>query len=166
LGATHYVGIAGVGDNAADFRGDDPATITKRGIFGYDRATSLAEINDVKSGGRGLSNVALMIQVPHDSKVGVTPWIAGGGATVRGVPETKSIKPFVLGRDRDGKDIMFDGKRGTFVTMADGSVRFVSEDVSDAVFQGMCTVRGPAVDLDKDGKTPLVPAPGAKPVTK
>ncbi|MFO0964961.1 MAG: DUF1559 domain-containing protein [Gemmataceae bacterium] len=166
LGATHYVGIAGVGDFAADYRSDDPATITKRGIFGYDRMTSLAEINDVKAGGRGLSNVGLMIQVPHDSKVGVTPWIAGGGATVRGVPEKKSIQPFVLGKDRDGKDIMHDGRRGTFVTMADGSVRFVSEDVSDAVFQGMCTVRGPAVDLDKDGKTPLVPAPGLKPAPK
>ena len=95
----------------------------------------------------------------------MTPWIGGGAHHARRAgecPGKKAITPFVLGKDRDAKTSPMAAARGTFVLMADNSVRFVTEDVSDAVFQGMATVRGPAVDLDKDGKTPLVPAPAQR----
>ncbi len=137
---THFVGIAGVGLDAALYPRDDPAYIHKRGIFGYEQSATLKEVAQ----GRGLSNTAMMIQVPHDGPAGVTAWIAGGGATVRGVPEKNSIAPFVLSTDRTGKVIQRDGKRGTYVLMADGSVRFVDQNISDDVFKAMCTIGGPA----------------------
>jgi len=65
-------------------------------------------------------------------RVAVT--IAGGGATVVGVPETKSIRPFVSSTQ--------DSKRGTYVVMLDGSVRFIGESISDEVFKALCTIRG------------------------
>ncbi|GEM_PF-2441519 len=156
MAATHVVGIAGVGLDAADYPLNDPAYSAKRGAFGYDGSAALADI----AKGRGLSNTAVAIQIPHDGLTGVSPWIAGGGATVRGVPEKNSIAPFVLSTDRNGKPIQYKGKRGTEVIMADGSVRFVSANVSDAVFQAMCTVNGPTppnFDLNKNPDTPLVP---------
>jgi len=107
----------------------------------------------------------MMIQVPHDGPGGVTPWIAGGGATLRGVPEKNSIAPFVLSTDRTGKVIQHQGKRGTYVLMTDGSVRFVDQNVSDDVFKAMCTLGGPAPEdfaLDKNSSTPLIPAPKKK----
>jgi hypothetical protein len=145
--ATHFVGLSGVGIDSADaeFR-KDPANILKLGVFGYDDAMSLKSIE------RGLSNTALMIQVPYDGTAAPGAWMAGGGSTVRGVPEKRSIQPFVSTK--------FNGQRGTMVLMADGSVRFVSENVSDAVFQAMVTVRGgnpEGFDLNKDA--PVVPRP-------
>jgi Protein of unknown function (DUF1559) len=132
LGATHFVGIAGIGQDAPDYAPDDPTVANKLGVFGYDRQTSLDEIKK----NRGLSRTAVMVQVPHDGPAGVTPWMAGGGSTIRGVPETDSVRPFVSTTQ--------DGKRGTFVLMADGSVRFVTADVRDEVFKAMCTIKGPA----------------------
>ncbi len=156
--ATHYVGIAGIGLDAASYKRGDPATDHKRGVLGYDDSASLAEVR----AGRGISNTILMAQVPHDGVTGVSPWIAGGGATLRGVPEKNSIAPFVLSTDRNGKAINHQNKRGTFVMMTDGSVRFIDQNVSDEVFKAMCTVGGPspkAFDLDKIPNTPLIPAP-------
>ena len=162
FGATHYVGIAGVGLDAAAYKRGDPATVNKRGVFGYDESASLDEIGQ----GRGVSNTIVAIQVPHDGLTGVSPWIAGGGATVRGVPEKNSIAPFVLSKDKNGNTIQHQGKKGTYAVMADGSVRFIDQTVSDAVFKAMCTVNGPAPEdfnLDSNPATPLVP--GAQTVT-
>ncbi len=133
LGTTHVVGIAGVGADSATYLSpsEDPRGVGKRGAFGYDRLTPLETI---KKNRGSLSNTAVMIQIPPDSPSGMTPWIAGGGSTVRTIPAKNSIKPFV---QQHGK------ARGAFVIMADGSVRFVKEDVSDSVFQAMCTVGGP-----------------------
>jgi hypothetical protein len=161
FGATHYVGVAGVGRDAATYKRGDPATANKRGVFSYDGAAALTEI----MAGRGTSNTMIMIQVPHDRGAGVSPWIAGGGATVRGVPETNSIEPFVLGKDKNDKSIGHQGKKGTFVLMADGSVRFVDQSVSDEVFKAMATIEGGApekFDLKTDPATPLIPSPDAK----
>ena len=164
---THFVGIAGVGLDAASYKRDDPATAHKRGPLSYDGSASLDEIR----AGRGVSNTILMIQVPHDGVTGVSPWIAGGGATLRGVPETNSIAPFVLSTDRNKNTIVHsnDGgktkQRGTFVLMTDGSVRFIDQSISDEVFQAMCTVGGPTpknFDLNQNPKTLLVPPPQVK----
>jgi Protein of unknown function (DUF1559) len=147
LGGTHFVGIAGIGQDAPDYTASDPAVVAKLGVFGYNRMTSLAEINK----NRGLSATALMVQVPYDGPAGVTPWMAGGGSTIRGVPEKNSVKPFV--------STGYNGKRGTFVLMADNSVRFVTEDIKDEVFQAMCTVKGPADVAALDRDAPKVEGP-------
>jgi hypothetical protein len=162
--ATHFVGMAGVGLDAASYKRGDPATAHKRGPLSYDDSASLDEIR----AGRGLSNTILMIQVPHDGVTGVSPWIAGGGATLRGVPETNSIAPFVLSTDRNKNTMVYstDGgktkQRGTFVLMTDGSVRFIDQSIDDEVFKAMCTVGGATpkdFDLKKNPKTLLVPPP-------
>src|SRR5207302_1845624 len=67
----------------------------------------------------------------------------------------------------NGKIIQHKGKRGTYVTMVDGTVRFIDQNVADDVFKAMCTVSGPApqnFDLQKDPNTPLVPDPVKAPV--
>jgi len=144
LGGTNYVGIAGVGQDAPDYSASDPAVVAKLGVFGYERMTSLEEIRK----NRGLSHTAVMVQVPYDGPAGVTPWMAGGGSTLRGVPEKDSVKPFV--------STTKNGKRGTYLLMADGSVRFVGEDVKDEVFKAMCTIKGPADVAAFDRDAPAV----------
>src|SRR5207244_7505167 len=104
-----------------------------------DKSAALKEVRE----GRGASNTILMVQVPHDSLAGVTPWIAGGGATLRGVPDKNSVAPFVLTTDKNGKPITHNGKRGTYVAMVDGSVRWVDAGIADEVFKAMATVRTP-----------------------
>src|SRR5688500_13949634 len=84
LGATHFVGLAGIGVDAADLA-DTPANAKRLGIFGYDRETVVSTISD------GMDKTIFMIQV--DPLI-ARPWIRGGGATVQGVTETDSFKPF------------------------------------------------------------------------
>jgi hypothetical protein len=159
--ATHFVGIAGVGLDAAAYKRGDPATKHKQGVLSYDQSAKLADV----SAGRGQANTILMIQVPHDGRTGVSPWIAGGGATLRGVEEKNSIAPFVLSTDRNGKPMLNQGKRGTYALMTDGSVRFIDQNVADDVFKAMATVNGPnpeGFNLERNEHTPLVPALDAK----
>lgn len=131
--ATHYVGVAGIGWEAGDYKADDPKVAKKLGVFGYDRTTNIKDVAD------GLGNTIYVIEVPPNHQ---RPWIAGGGATIMGVPEQRSIRPFV----NKHKD-----RRGTYVVMLDGSVRFIAENVSDDVFKALCTIKGGEAieDLDK-----------------
>lgn len=137
---THVVGIAGVGLDAADDDPTNPVHLKNRGVFGYNRSATLDELQK----GRGAGNVVMMMQIPYDGITGVNPWIAGGGSTVRGVPESNSIAPFVLSTDKDGKSILHKGKRGTYAIMADGSVRFLAADIPDDVLKSLVTIHGPA----------------------
>ncbi|MDW8263854.1 MAG: hypothetical protein RMJ52_00825 [Gemmataceae bacterium] len=127
LAATHFVGIAGVGLDAADpdFR-NDPANKDKLGVFSYDQATPITAVPEGRR-----STTIVVAQVPPTFK---RPWIAGGGATVMGVPETRSVQPFLVPQP--------DGKKGTLALMADGSVRFIPADIPDEVFKAMCTLQG------------------------
>jgi len=74
FGATHFVGMAGVGMDAPEYQPGNP----KAGVFGYDRVTKKGDVKD------GLDKTIALILVPADLKA---PWLAGGGATVRGIPE-------------------------------------------------------------------------------
>jgi hypothetical protein len=141
---THFVGISGVGPDAAEFPPGHPAA----GIFGYDRETALKELKESKDG-KGLSSTILMAQVPP---LYGSPWLAGGGSTVRGVPETGSVRPFV--------SVQANGQRGTYVLMADGSVRFIGENVSDSVFKALATIKG---NLPEDAALDTVAPPVAPP---
>ncbi|MFL5329717.1 MAG: DUF1559 domain-containing protein [Gemmataceae bacterium] len=147
--ATHYVGMAGIGPDAADYNPDDPAVAKKLGAFNYNRPTALKDVTD------GLSNTIYMIQVPpamdSDGRPVAygyqRPWVAGGGATVMGAPESRSVRPFVYNHG---------GKRGTYVIMLDGSVRFISDAISDDVFKAMCTIKGGDTIPNLEGDAPKV----------
>jgi hypothetical protein len=145
VATTQFVALAGVGIDAANFRADDPAVQTKLGAFGYDRVTRLADLKD------RTSHTALVVQAPSTVR---RPWLAGGGATVQGVAPTRSIQPFV--------STQHNGKRGTLMVMADGSVRFVNENVSDDVFKAMVTIRG-SDDVTFSKDDPIVPPPEGQP---
>jgi DNA-directed RNA polymerase subunit M/transcription elongation factor TFIIS len=145
--ATHFVGMAGVGLDAAEYRADDPATAKLRGVFGYDRETKKEDIKD------GLSQTIVLIQVPPEPK---SPWLAGGGSTVRGVSEDLDcVKPFV--------STEYQGKRGTFAIMADGKVRFIPENINPKTFQALCTIAGGDKIRDLDKVAPEVPPPEDQP---
>jgi prepilin-type processing-associated H-X9-DG protein len=119
--ATNYVGIAGVGEDAATLKIRDP----RAGIFGYDRRTRFSDIKD------GMSNTLLVGEVYRD----LGPWAQGGHATVRGL----TTKPYINGPDGIGCG---KGSGGVNVLMADGSVRFVSENIASEVFEAMATMAG------------------------
>jgi hypothetical protein len=125
LAVTHFVGMAGVGPDAPYYPQSDP----RAGIFGYDRETSVADIKD------GLSNTIYMIQT--DATV-AGPWIAGGGATVRGTSERGDD----VGKRGGFLAPSYGGKQGTWIIMADGSVRYLTKDVSPEVFKALCTMAG------------------------
>jgi hypothetical protein len=139
VAATDFVGIAGIGLDAAEYSDKDSSVAKMLGIFGYDRVTRVGDIKD------GLENTIVMLQIPPAYK---SPWMAGGGSTVRGVPETKSVQPFV--------SLQPDGKKGTVALMADGSVRFISESIDDKVFQAMCTYKG-AEKVEVEKNTTIIP---------
>ncbi len=127
----HYVGIAGVGADAATL----PLGHPKAGVFGYDRRTSLAMPDSS-------SNTVLLIET------GLNPghWAAGGPATVRPVDPT--TRPYI------GKSRPFGGfhiherpwfranRYGCNVGMGDGSVRYVSDAVAPEVLEAVATVGG------------------------
>ena len=65
-----------------------------------------------------------------------------GGATVMGVPEKNSIRPFLVQHEE---------KKGAVAIMADGSIRFIPATISDTDFKALCTIHGgEKVDLDKE----------------
>jgi hypothetical protein len=142
---TQFVAIAGIGPDAAEYAADDQAVANKLGAFGYDRITKLSDIKDKPS------ETIVVVQVPPDFK---RPWLAGGGSTVMGVPESRSIKPFVC--------VTHNGKRGTYAIMADCSVRFLPETTTDQAFKALCTIKG-GEDVTLDRDTPIVPAPEGQP---
>ncbi|HEY7329934.1 MAG TPA: DUF1559 domain-containing protein [Gemmataceae bacterium] len=145
--ATHFVGMAGVGLDAAEYRPDDASKAKLRGVFGYDHETKKEEIKD------GLAETIVLIQVPPEPKA---PWIAGGGSTVRGVSEDLDcVKPFVCTE--------YQGKRGSFAIMADGKVRFIPETINPKTFQALCTIAGGDKVRDLDKVAPEVSPPEDQP---
>jgi hypothetical protein len=138
--ATHFVGVAGVGLDAAYYRSDDPAVAKKLGIFGYDRETKVADVKD------GLESTIVALQLsPEYAK----PWLAGGGSTVRGISEEADcVQSFVCAE--------YQGKKGTFAIMADGRVRFIPADIAPDTFRAMCTIAGGETIRNLDEIAPVV----------
>ena len=116
---THYVALSGVGHDAAG----RPAGAAGNGFIGYDRVTSLAMIKDGTSNTIGLT----------ETRTGLGPWARGGTSNLRGfepadVPRLHGERR-LLGRNHP---------EGMNVAMADGSVRFVSDQTSpDALRAGI-----------------------------
>lgn len=117
---THYVGLAGVGEDAALLPKDSP----RAGVFGYNRSTRIEEIRD------GASNTIALMGVRDD----LGPWAAGGRGTVRGLAQ----RPYVNGPDGFGSGL----PNGMLVAMADGSVRFLSADVDPQIVEHLATING------------------------
>lgn len=136
VGATNYVGVAGVGLDAARLNPKNPEDAKKVGMTGYDFGSKPDDVKD------GLSNTMYMIQVPPTYQ---RPWIAGGGATLMGVNDKGNdpAKPFMVKKA--------DNSRGTMVLMGDGSVRYVKEGVDPNIFRAMATRAGgeKIADFDK-----------------
>jgi len=156
--ATHWVAVSGVGLDAAEYAANDAATARKAGMFGYDRVTGKADVKD------GLANTIALLLVPPEHKA---PWMAGGGATLRAVPdESEDARPlnhFVcIAYPGKADDAKWASKRGTLAIMADGAVRFIPADLPPATFRALCTIAGgetlpkldticPLIEEEKDG---------------
>jgi hypothetical protein len=117
---THYVGVAGVGGDAAGLKADDP----RAGVFGHGRTTRPEDIAD------GAANTIALLGVTQ--RLG--PWAAGGDPTVRALTEP----PYVNGPDGFGSG----QPDGMLAGMADGSVRFISKDVDPRVLEQLATING------------------------
>jgi hypothetical protein len=137
---TNYVGVAGVGLDAAEYAPGNP----NAGVFGYNRETKPADVN------RGLDQTIALLQVPADE---LTPWLAGGGATVRGVSGgPDAVKPFVCTE--------YQGKRGTLAIMGDGKVRFIPETIDPKIFRTLCLIAGGEKIDNLDKIAPVVAGAG------
>ena len=143
LGATNYVAIAGVGLNVARENPNDPAFKTKVGITGYGWGSRAEEVTD------GLSNTIYMMQTPPGLQ---QPWIAGGGATVRGLDEADPMGGFKYAHP--GRT-----KPGTYALMGDGSVRYIPADIDPKVLLALSTRAGGEALTDINKDAPKVEAP-------
>lgn len=119
-GVTNYVGIAGMGKEAATL----PITDNRVGMFGYDRAVKFRDVTD------GLSNTMMITDASKD----FGPWAQGGTATIRAL----TTKPYINGPDGIGSP-----HAGIInVLMGDGSVRAVSQNIDPKVFEALSTIHG------------------------
>ena len=145
VAVTHFVGMAGVGPDAPYYPKSDP----RAGIFGYDRQMSLSDITD------GASNTIYAIQTDP----GVAgPWLAGGGSTIRGTSGGNDV-----GQRGGFISPNYKGKAGAYALMADGSIRFITKDVDQKVFEALCTAHGGDSVGDIDGAAPKVNVPPSLP---
>lgn len=130
---TNYVGVAGVGADAAS-RPVDAAGV---GIFGYDRTLTLKDVKD------GTANTIMLIETGHE----VGPWLRGGPTTVRAIdPDAGQVT---------GEGMPFGGThfRQTWVyrpphavafqiALVDTSVREVKDTIDPAVLAALATIAG------------------------
>jgi prepilin-type processing-associated H-X9-DG protein len=121
-GLTIYVGIAGVGKDAAE----RPRGNKYNGVFGYPEDRQQG-IDDVAA---GISQTMLAAETAHDNG----PWLAGGPPTLRSVDPSE--QPYI------GPGRPFGGchSGGMYVLMVDGSVRWVGEDIGARQFEWMATI--------------------------
>ncbi len=120
FGLTHYVGMAGVGEETLTLKKHNQKT----GVFGYDRATRMADIRD------GTSNTIAV----SDAIDQLGAWASGGKPTLRALTE----KPYINGPDGLGSH----HAGGMQVLFCDGSVRFLSQFIDESVLEALMTVQG------------------------
>ena len=119
-GLTHYVGIAGLGEDGPELKVNDP----KAGVFAYDRKTGVRDITD------GTSNTLMVGEAFKEFGA----WGAGGKSTIR--PFTQ--KAYIKGPDGIGGP--YPG--GCHFGMCDGAVRFVSDKIDPKTLEALTTICG------------------------
>jgi hypothetical protein len=129
---THYVGIAGVGADAAEL----PPKHPRAGFFGYTRSIRPDDITD------GLSYTIIAIETAFQNG----PWAAGGFATVRAVdpdeaPHVGPGRPFGTTHNVQ-RPFMRTPPTMANAAMGDGATRRISADISAATLQALATVAG------------------------
>jgi prepilin-type processing-associated H-X9-DG protein len=122
LEPTHYIGIAGVGPDAALLPRGDP----RAGFFGYERKLTPKDFAGHSS--------TLLMAVETAQVTG--SWTAGGPPTVRGLEPDGP--PYL------GANGQFGGthRRGTNFLFADASVRMVADSLDRRVFEAMAMLKG------------------------
>ncbi len=116
------MGITGLGRDAATL----PLTHSRAGVFGFDRATRLADITD----GAG---VTLMIAEAGEAR---GSWTAAGLSTMRGLDPKRP--PYLGHLGQFGRN----HRGGAMVVFADGSVRLVRDTINPTVFESLSTIAG------------------------
>jgi hypothetical protein len=130
-GLTHYVGVAGVGTNAADLC----LTRPEAGFFGYDRRLTSADIKE----GLGCTLAVIETELVNGS------WVSGGRATVRALDSRD--RPYIRIGGPFGTKHMSDSVFRIHpvvanVVFADASVRPLNSSISAEVFESLATVAG------------------------
>ncbi len=115
--ASHVVGIAGVGRDAADL----PVSHPRAGIFGRGRSTRVEDVKD------GLSQTMLAAGVTDR----LAAW-ADGSASFRSL----TMEPYINGPDGFGTG----QKTGMYVLLADGSVRFLAQNTAPVVLRRLAAM--------------------------
>jgi hypothetical protein len=135
--ASHFVGVAGVGPDAArlDHRS------ARAGIFGYNRRTRLKDIPD------GASNTLMVLGVRDQ----LGSWAAGGPATVRGLTR----EPYINGPDGFGTG----SADAMDALLADGHVMSINSQIDPRILRRMAA-KADGFTLDD----PDTGEPGDRPV--
>ncbi len=137
MGLSHFVGMAGVEDRRTVVAGELPRSDPRAGVFGYDKVAKRSDITD------GESQTILLIGA---GKI-ASPWVQGGGATIRGAREPYFDKLTGFG------SVGNESKPGSAATMVDGSVRFLSSHIDPQVMRALCTIHGAeTVDVSQAGE--------------
>jgi hypothetical protein len=129
---THYVGIAGVGTDAADL----PMKHPRAGFFGYARDIGSRDVKD------GLSRTIAVIETASSNG----PWVSGGPATVRGAdpgaaPHVGPGRPFGSTHNVQ-RPFLRSPPTAANVALADGSARAITDGISAATLQALATIAG------------------------
>jgi hypothetical protein len=121
-GQTSYLGIAGLGADAATV----PKAHDRAGFFGYDRVITLDDVT------RGTSTT----MTNAESATSTGPWAAGGPATVR--PVVPEDQPYI------GPGRPFGGLHagGVVVLFADARVQFIRDTVNPQVWEAHSRIHG------------------------
>jgi prepilin-type processing-associated H-X9-DG protein len=137
-GVTHYVGIAGLGKDAAESPLGYPSVgliLPTVGVFGHDRKVRRKDITD------GAATTMMLAETALDNG----PWTAGGRPTVRGL-EQNGVSYIGVGGQFGGLH-----RGGAVILFADGSVRFLAESVEARTFEALSTIAGrEKVDLPEE----------------
>lgn len=129
----YYVGVAGVGSDAASRPLDSPGV----GAFGYDRRVKFDQIKD------GVANTLLAIETGRD----LGPWTRGGPTTVRGLdPADDPLlgEGRAFGGNHTDERTLFNRRRslGANVLLIDGSTRTLTDSTAADLIARLATIAG------------------------
>ncbi len=122
-GLTNYLGIGGVGVDAAELPKDHPDA----GFFGYNRQLTRADIT------RGVSETMMIAE----AQTARSPWAQGGPATIRSV--NPDDQPY-LGTGRAFGGLHDTSGGGANVLFVDGHAVFVGERINPVIFESQARI--------------------------